>query len=65
MSHTVIGTVIQTRTGAGFTALTIRPSGKIISSGRNEPSLIGKNVGAVMHLKTTSAAERPAVMPEL
>src|SRR5581483_10456135 len=65
VSHTVIGTVIQTRTGAGFTALTSRPGGRIILSGRNEPSLIGKSKGAVTHLKTTSAAERPAVIPEL
>ena len=31
-------------------------------SGRNEPSLIGSNSGAVTHLKTNSAAERPADM---
>ena len=65
VSHTVIGTVIQTRTGAGLTALMTRPSGRIIFNGRNEPSLIGNSSGVVMHLKTTSAAERPAVMPEL
>jgi hypothetical protein len=60
-----MGTVIQTRTGAGFVALTIRPGGRMIFSGRNDPSLIGNSSGAVMHLKTTSAAERPAVGPEL
>ena len=65
VSHTVIGTVCQTRTGAGFIALTTRPGGKIIFNGRNEPSLIGNSSGVVMHLNTNSAAERPAVGPEL
>ena len=37
MSQTVIGTVIHTRTGAGFVALTTRPGGKMIFSGRKEP----------------------------
>ena len=65
VSQTVIGTVIHTRTGAGFVALTTRPGGRMIFSGRKEPSLIGNSSGAVTHLKTTSAAERPAVGPEL
>ena len=65
VSHTVIGTVIQTRIAAGLVALTTRPGGKMILSGRNEPSLIGSSIGVVIHLKTTSAAERPAVGPEL
>ena len=51
------------RTGAGFVALTTRPGGRMIFSGRNEPSLIGSSSGVVRHLNATSAAERPAVMP--
>jgi hypothetical protein len=65
VSATVIGTVIQVRTGAGFVALTTRPGGRMIFSGRNEPSLIGKSSGVVKNLNATSDAERPAVAPEL
>src|SRR6185295_9873017 len=65
VSATVIGTVIQVRTGAGLVALTTRPGGKMIFNGRNEPSLIGNSNGVVRNLKATSQAERPAVAPEL
>jgi RNA-directed DNA polymerase len=34
-------------------------------NGRNAPSLIGRSSGVVRHLNATSAAERPAVGPEL
>ena len=37
----VIGTVIQRRIAAGFTALTTRPGGAITVKGRKLPSLIG------------------------
>src|SRR5438067_5679330 len=65
VSATVWGTVIHVRTGAGRWALTTRPGGRITSNGLNEPSLIGSSSGDVMNLKATSAAERPAVRPEL
>src|SRR3990172_11901417 len=65
VSATVIGTVIQVRTGAGLVALTTRPGGKIIFNGRNDPSLIGNSSGVVKNLNATSDAERPAVDPEL
>ena len=41
VSTTVIGNVIHQRIGAGRTALTIRPGGKMTFRLRNEPSLIG------------------------
>src|SRR6185436_641737 len=65
VSATVIGTVIQVRTGAGLVALTMRPGGKMTLSGRKEPWLIGSSSGVVRNLKATSDAERPAVEPEL
>src|SRR5262245_28593201 len=65
VSATVIGTVIQVRTGAGLAALTMRPGGSTIFNGRKEPSLIGSSKGVVKNLKATSEAERPAVAPEL
>src|SRR4030095_10870546 len=65
VSATVIGTVIQVRTGAGLVALTTRPGGNTTFNGLNDPSLIGKSSGVVRNLKATSDAERPAVEPEL
>src|SRR5437762_8901 len=65
VSATVIGTVIQVRTGAGLVALTMRPGGKTTLSGRKEPWLIGRSNGVVRNLNATSDAERPAVEPEL
>ncbi len=41
VSTMVIGKVIHQRIGAGFWALTTLPGGRMIFSGRNEPSLIG------------------------
>ena len=65
VSTTVIGIVIHIRIAAGRVALMTRPGGSTICSGRNEPWLIGMSSGLVMHLKATSAADRPAVSPEL
>ena len=58
VEHLGFGDFADDFTGAGFVALTMRPGGRMIFSGRNDPSLIGNSSGAVMHLKTTSAAER-------
>jgi hypothetical protein len=60
-----MGIVIHHRTAAGFVALMTRPGGSTISTGRNEPWLMGSSNGLVKHLKATCAAERPAVMPAL
>ena len=66
VSATVIGTVIQVRTGAGLVALTTRPGGRMIFNGRTAPSLIGKSSGVVENFGSGARdAERPAVAPEL
>src|SRR5262249_61927049 len=65
VSTTVIGMVIHQRSAAGFVALTTRPGGSTMVSGRKAPSLMGRTRGVVRHLKATSQAERPAVGPEL
>ena len=53
------------RIAAGLTALTTRPGGRMMSSARNWPSLIGMSSAEVRHLNATWQQDRPAVSPEL
>src|SRR3989442_15722401 len=51
VSTTVMGMVIHQRNAAGFVALTTRPGGSTIVSGRKAPSLMGSTRGVVRHLE--------------
>ena len=46
------------RIAAGFSALTTRPGGNMMSSARNAPSLIGSSSAEVRHLTATWQHER-------